>query len=228
LRDTLGSLVKGALEQVGVVREVVERGAKAQRSRYDAVRMERQRRDALAALGEVVYRRAVSGRLGALADDAEVAAQIEEIDALDQRIEAADQPRAEGFRGRAGWPRRGGEAKPGRGEAARVWRPVPASVAPAAADGAAPAGDARTARDDERDQPPAAEIGPAAGSGGVARTGAGIRFGGDWDDDDDLEEYMHADDVPHAPTPPGPARDDEPAPEPPRRRSRRRAKSQPK
>ena len=66
LRNTLGSLMQSALEQMGVVREVVERGAQAQRTRYDSVRLDRRRRDALAALGEVIHRLAVRGHLGEL------------------------------------------------------------------------------------------------------------------------------------------------------------------
>ena len=113
-RDTLGSLVQSALEQVGAVREVVERGAQAQRNRYDTVKFERRRKDAMAGLGEVVYRKAVRGQLGEIGDDPDVLAQLEEIDALDQRIEATERRGASsGFRANAGWPQRGASRRGG-------------------------------------------------------------------------------------------------------------------
>jgi len=179
--------MQSALERVGVVREVVERGAQAQRSRYDTVKLERRRKDEMAALGEAVYRRAVRGNLGELGEDPDVHAKLEEIDSLDQRIEASEGRGASGFGANAGWPKQRGPATGGDGKPMRVWRPVPPFAAP---DGADP-------DDDLEPLPPPIDIGAAPEAVAQVRSG-GIRFGDDWDDDDDLEEYMHADDVPQA------------------------------
>jgi hypothetical protein len=147
IRNTLGSFVQSALEQVGVVRDVVERGAAAQRERYETVKLERERSQALAELGEAVYRLAVQDRLGPVAEAPELRPLLAEIDGLDQRIEAAaDRGRDEaGFEARAGFPPRreavasgavpGRPARAGSGAAGevRVWRPVPSFAAHEAA-----------------------------------------------------------------------------------------------
>ncbi len=212
--------MQSALEQVSVVREVVERGAKAQRSRYDTVKFERRRSDAMAALGEVMYRRAVSGRLGDLADDPDVRARLEEIDNLDQRIEATEQRGTPGFRANAGWPKQRGRRAGGdrAREPMRVWRPVPPFAAPDGVD-----------EEDEIDDalepvPPPVDAAPEPVA--QQRSG-GIRFGDDWDDDD-LEDYMHEDDVPAASAAAAaPEPEPKPAPKPkakPKPRKRRAAK----
>jgi len=201
-RTTIGSLVQSALEQVGAVRDVVERGAQTQRHRLDAVRLQRKRRDALASLGEAVYRLAVQGRLGPLADEAEIEARIAEIDDLDQQIEMADESTHEdtgGFAANAGWPKPREAVSAFSGSAAarrrrssepvRMWRPVPPGAAPAAgtpsepAEPSAPLPATPTAphRAPRRSAPPPV-------------TGRGISFDDDWDED--LEEYMHEDDIP--------------------------------
>ncbi len=213
LRDTLGSLVQSALEQVGVVREVVERGAQAQRNRYDTGKFERRRKDAMAALGEAVYRRAVRDNLGELADDPDVRARLEEIDNFDQRIEATGQKETSGFRANAGWPRSRRRSRGGDGEPTRVWRPVPPFAAPEGVD-----------EDDELDDqpapvPPPVDAAPAPVA--QARSG-GIRFGDDWGDDDDLEQYMHEDDVPQAAAP-EPEPKPKPKPKPKAKPRKRRA-----
>jgi hypothetical protein len=51
LRGTLGTLLRTTLEQAGVVRDAISRGA---RSRFDEARSHRRRQDALASLGELV------------------------------------------------------------------------------------------------------------------------------------------------------------------------------
>lgn len=216
--------MQSALEQVSVVREVVERGAKAQRSRYDTVKFERRRNDAMAALGEVMYRRAVSGRLGDLADDPDVRARLEEIDNLDQHIEATDQRGTSGFRANAGWPKqRGARAGGDRArEPMRVWRPVPPFAAPDGVD------EEDELDDDLEPVPPPVDAAPepVAQQRRPAR-GGGIRFGDDWDDDD-LEDYMHEDDVPAtSAATPAPEPEPKPAPKPkakPKPRKRRAPK----
>jgi len=206
LRNTLGSLVQSALEQVGAVREVVGRSAQAQRSRYDSVRHERRRRDALAALGEVVHALATRGQLGDLVDDPEVRAQLEEIAGIDQRAEASEQRDHGSFAANAGTAP-GARARPKRergsdGEV-RVWRPVrPSAVA--SADPECDDEPAAIEAEREHDPPP--------------MKGRGISFGDDWDDDnddDDLEEYMCDDDIPAA---------TEPEPPPPKAKAKAKAK----
>jgi hypothetical protein len=213
LRGSLGSLVQSALEQVGVVREVVERGAQAQRTRLDALKLERRRRDAMAQLGEVIYNLAMRGRLGELADDPDVRAQLEDIDTLDQRIDAAESRGASGFRANAGVPastaRRKSRAAKAEREPMRVWRPVPPFAA----------GEAHAHPDDDLDDDPRP---PSRDDAVSALRGRGISFNDRWDDDD-LEDYMHEDDVPPPPTPAT-----KPAAKPAAKPRKRRGKSQKK
>src|SRR6186713_2434984 len=54
LRGTLGTLLRTTLEQAGVVRDALERGARSGRSRLDEALSSRRRRDALADLGALV------------------------------------------------------------------------------------------------------------------------------------------------------------------------------
>ena len=54
LRGTLGTLIRTTLQQAGVVRDVIQRGAREGRSRIDDARASRRRSDALAELGELV------------------------------------------------------------------------------------------------------------------------------------------------------------------------------
>ena len=54
LRGTLGTLLRTTLEQAGVVRDALERGAREGRSRLDSALAGRRRKDALAELGELV------------------------------------------------------------------------------------------------------------------------------------------------------------------------------
>src|SRR5882672_4411487 len=54
LKGTLGTLWRTTLQQAGVVRDALERGAREGRSRLDEARTSRKRHDALAELGELV------------------------------------------------------------------------------------------------------------------------------------------------------------------------------
>jgi hypothetical protein len=221
LRQTLGTLMQTALEQVGVVREVVEREAQAQLSRLDLVKLQRQRRNALAELGEAVYDLAVQGKLGELSEA--VRECLAAIDAVDQQLEGAGRPGDRGFAANSGWRRP--PKSPARRDDAPigVWRPVPPFAAPDQQSGGKggpdqasaprPSGErshhssgheSSLARRSTGGRAPAGSE-PAQGGAAVAdeprpRPGRAIRFDDNWDDDDDLEEYMHENDVPAGPS----------------------------
>ena len=221
-----------ALEQVGVVRDAVERGAREGRSRLDEARQNRRRHDALADLGEIVLELIRAGEIdiaelpvvrSGVRDLAELDAGAgagprgrrdrdrddrDDDDALRDIARAPSRsrfdergPRPSELRGRTGgaarsddgtvpassstgssrWSQVRAAGAAATAAAVRVWRP-PAEhlhAAPdddAAADHASPAAapDPRRAR-------------------GIADP---LRKGGISFDDDDLNEYMHPDDVP--------------------------------
>jgi hypothetical protein len=86
LGDQLGSLLTNAFQQLDSVREVVTKGTKAGRVQLDLVLLKRKRKDALAALGEVVLRLAHSGRIDE--DELpELGDPLAELEALDEKIE---------------------------------------------------------------------------------------------------------------------------------------------
>src|SRR3990170_8292957 len=90
LRGTLGSLIRSTIDQVGAVREAVERGARNQRVWIDGALLQRKYREALAELGEAVYELAAAGELGDLADHPELASRLDEIQAIDERLTDAE------------------------------------------------------------------------------------------------------------------------------------------
>lgn len=55
LRDTLGALLKTTLSQAGVVREVLERGAREGKMRLGDALANRRRADTFAKLGEIIF-----------------------------------------------------------------------------------------------------------------------------------------------------------------------------
>jgi hypothetical protein len=213
LRGTLGTLLRTTLV---TAREALERSAREGRARFDDVRRERRRADALAELGERVLariRRGEAPELEAAPDIADAVAALEELEArpagpgagrdrddVPGRDWVAPETRARFDRGRA---RRddddagaapGGDAGDGTVSSAS-WRPPPAR-----------APGARVWRPGEVDVEPAVieSTRPARedatrplrpGSEGGAKRG-GIVFGRDEDDDADLAAYMHPDDVP--------------------------------
>ncbi len=195
MRGTLGSLLKSTLAQAGVVRDVIERGAREGRSRLDEARAGRRRQEALAELGEAVLELIRRGEidLGELPEVRDIVTNLDELDAAHEprtsrRAWGRDDPdRDPGgglgdialptSRGRFDDRDRGGDGTvsssrwtPPSGPTARateprVWRPIAERAA------ASPV-------------PPAVR----------AHKGGGITF-----DDDDLAEYMHPDDVPPKP-----------------------------
>ena len=90
---TLGSLLRTALGQVGSMRDVVEREARATRSRLDGALGDRRRQDALARLGDAVFELWVRGELGDLDEIPELRGCLAEIEAIDARAEVASRER---------------------------------------------------------------------------------------------------------------------------------------
>jgi hypothetical protein len=191
------------------VKEVVERQARSQRGLLDQALQERRRKDALAELGELIVTRAQRGELGELVLDPEVGAALAAIDELDdqaddgffdaaaggweQRIQAPPSARRDGgAEAVSSAAYRPPPAPASEGEY-RVWRPVMPEDDPV---------------DPEAVEPPAPEAKRASRAPlrrprrTASRSGGAIHFveeeprPGDLDSDDDLESYMHDDDVP--------------------------------
>jgi hypothetical protein len=210
------------LRSVGAVKDAAVRGAEAQRVWIDGALLGRKRRDVLAELGEKIYEGVVSGALRDLEGHPELAELIAEIDDLDVRMqEAAERTRettdrarrtAAGFAARAGFPatglsrRRPTEDRDEVAQRPRVWRPVMPSIMADEDDGTVSAlsqpeqnpFDDAPATAAER---PAANVARPQRQRRAARGRGGIQFvedpvPGDPEDDADLEQYMHPDDVP--------------------------------
>ncbi len=224
LSETLGSLLRSTIEQAGVVRDVLERGARTGRARIDEARAERRRSTALAELGEIVLELVRSGEveLAELPEIGDVVAELDRIDA-DGDVDSEPSSRAQWQRSRddqAQWHadrsrpataparppvERRTEARAPAGRD-RVWRPDPSTpiMAPA-----------------NRDRPPhvtqpeslAARVRREADGTIAALRNAGhepsvdaareerqLSYGnaprGGISFDDDLQDYMHPDDVP--------------------------------
>lgn len=85
LRGTLGTLLRTTLQQAGVVRDALERGAREGRSRLDDLRANRRRTDALAELGELVLALIRDGEidLDELPEARELVRYLDELDQED-------------------------------------------------------------------------------------------------------------------------------------------------
>ena len=184
LRGTLGTLLRTTLQQAGVVRDVARdalgRGAREGRSRLDEARAGRRRTDALAELGELVLDLIRRGEID-LAELPEAKPLVRRLDELDESDDDADLDDVARAPARSRFDDRGRED--GTVSSSR-WTP-PKRSSPA------------TARVWRPQEPPPEE--PAAPAGPARRTmprnphnKGGIQF----DDDEDLAEYMHPDDVP--------------------------------
>src|SRR5690606_13752549 len=86
-RGTLGTLLRTTLAQAGVVREVLERGAREGRARLDDARRVRRRDQALIRLGEAVLEAVRAGEAQDLFDLPDVADALAELDGLDAGAE---------------------------------------------------------------------------------------------------------------------------------------------
>lgn len=182
---TLGTLLRNTLAQAGVVREVLERGAREGRARLDDARRSRRRDDALARLGEAVLEAVRDGELQDIYDIPEAADALADLDGLDAGAEeppeheppARERPR---------------EREPEPPLRARFDRrpPRPPPIEPRATD------DDGTVSSGARPRRPAEEPGARFQEKAPARRG-GIQFSAAADDDEeDLAQYMHPDDVP--------------------------------
>jgi len=204
LKGTLGTLLRTTLAQAGAVKDAIERSAREGRARLDDVRHDRRRADAVAELGEVVLELIRRGELADLADLPEIADALAAIDEIDARAshrerDRRDEPgrdfiapesrsRFDRARDPERAPERGAEdgtvssrawTPPARAKPqARVWRPT----ADAAEPGAPGADDAAPRR-------------PKRG-GGIDFSATPDDAAPSGEDDDDLAEYMHPDDVP--------------------------------
>jgi hypothetical protein len=199
LRGTLGTLLRTTLAQAGAVKDVLQRGAREGRARLDEARSTRRRDQALAELGELVVELIDRGEAPELEDHPDVQAALEAIAELDAVADdGGDRARGRPVAGRdfvtpsrrAPFDRGSARSRDARDDdddgavSSRSWRPPP------------PGGDARVWRP-PRDRDPAKEPGAAfqektrPGKPPTAR--GGIAF--DADPDDDLEAYMHPDDV---------------------------------
>ena len=161
----MGTLLRTTLQQAGVVRDALERGAREGRSRLDDFRADRRRHETLAELGELVLDLIRKGEidLGELPEARALVEQLDQLDATDADDDVVAQPRSR----RRFDDRRGDPADDG-------------TVSSAASQPARAAG-----------RPPI----PARS----ANRKGGIQFD-DADDEADLADYMHSDDVPPKPT----------------------------
>src|SRR6185503_7067351 len=201
LRGTLGTLLRTT---TGVVRDALERGAREGRARLDDARASRRRADTLADLGELVLDLIRRGEidLAELPEARDLVRQLDELDA--EPIESPPPPPRSSSRRRYD---------------DRTMRPtLPAR--PKHPDSASSRANtkpmkglyrSRLTDDDPSSSPPAPTRPPAATRGAAALATAepstprrsplpldpnrkgGISFD---DDDDDLVDYMHPDDVP--------------------------------
>lgn len=204
LRGTLGTLLRTTLAQANTLRDALERGAREGRSRLDAAlatsRQSRERQDALADLGQIVLDLIRDGEidLAELPEAREIVAHLDELDAShdDNDDESAAAPLARNRRPRPdnddGTVSANTWAPPNRAKrpAAPVWRPPVDDEA----DTTPPRARQTKVTARERPKRPDDEITarerPSPSSS--ARKG-GISFE---EDDDDLAEFMHPDDVP--------------------------------
>lgn len=209
LRGTLGTLLRTTLQQVGVVREVVERQARSSRSRLDSALLQRKHRDTMLALGEAVYELAVSGELGELEEFPEIMEQLAELEALELQIaealeraqrEAAGMPVRQRTRPRQ--PPRSPQ-NTSRDNSFRVWRPTLPDDDPLdddpVAEPADPAEPPSTAAGVPERKPQRSAARSRRARRAARSSSGGIAFVADEPADEDeaeLQAYMHDDDVP--------------------------------
>jgi hypothetical protein len=200
-RGTLGTLLRTTLAQAGVVREMLERGAREGRARLDDARQGRRRDQALARLGEAVLDAVRNGepQVAELYDLPDVADALADLEGLEAGAEDVGEEEEEAPRERSVWVPPGIRDRFDR----RPPRPPPIETD---GDGTVSSKDWKQAAAKpagERKRTPEAEPGARfaeraerAERAVPARKG-GIQFTRDDDDnDEDLATYMHPDDVP--------------------------------
>jgi hypothetical protein len=218
LRGTLGTLLRTTLQQAGTIRDAIERGAREGRSRLDEARTARRRIDALAELGEIVLDliRRDEIDLSELPEAADIVRYLDELDADahsdhdddDERF--AKPPTRSRFDARGRPTTSSRSARPSRPPAIEPERDdgtvsssssFPSSTRPAASAQRVwrpPIDDDDTDSDADVDtKDPAPQRRSPAFTRDPNRKG-GIRFDDD-EDDSDLADYMHPDDVPPKP-----------------------------
>jgi hypothetical protein len=186
LRGTLGTLLRTTLAQAGVVREVLERGAREGRSRIDGALSSRRRSDALADLGEAVLDLIRRGEIDVdeIPEVRDIVAHLDELDA--GHPDEHDAPPASAP-ARSRFDSRRRDEDDGTVSSASRWLPAKKP---------APRGGVWRPPVDSAVERPADEI--TAREAPKPRKAA-VRKGGisfDNDDDADLADYMHPDDVP--------------------------------
>ena len=198
LRGTLGTLLRTA---VPAVRDVLERGAREGRARLDDALSGRRRTDALAELGEIVLDLIRRGEID-IAELPEVQGIVAHLDELDTSHPDEHEPPPPRAPARKRFDDRGRDAR-------RTQRPTVDERAPITERGRKPRADddgtvsARTWSPPRAATParvwrptPPAEPRPADEITARDRPAAPKKGGISFDDDDDLAEYMHPDDVP--------------------------------
>ena len=204
LRGTLGTLLRTT---TGVVRDALERGAREGRARLDDVRANRRRHDALADLGELVLDLIRRGEID-LAELPEARDLVHQLDDLDGDPTAADPPpppprpaSRQRFDDRPGRDARANDGTVSSGASARglhAARPGFAPRPPLAESPStlAPTKPLKTWRSDPEAPGQAPEASAPAARRAPLHPHDPSRKGGISFDDDDLNEYMHPDDVP--------------------------------
>jgi len=173
LKTTLGSLLRTtfeqASEQASVVREVVTQQAIGKGGIIDQALTQRKRTALMAKLGEEVVRTMKTGALSELALHPELGAILQEIEEIDTIGNANDSFEDIGSMRSEAVSARDFQP-PAPGQETSVWRPVVPEDA--------------TFLEDE----------PVSSS---AKKSSGLTFGVQEENDDDLDAYMHEDDVPN-------------------------------
>lgn len=194
-RGTLGTLLRTTLAQAGVVREMLERGAREGRARLDDARQGRRRDQALARLGEAVLDAVRNGepQVADLYDLPEVADALADLEGLEAGAEESAEEDDAGQRDRGSvWIPPGIRDRFDR----RPPRPPPIESSDTDGDGTVSSKTWKPAAErSERARTPDAEPGARFAERAAPARRGGIQFTRD-DDDDDLETYMHPDDVP--------------------------------
>ncbi len=159
LQSTLSSLLRTTLEQVGVVRQAMERQARSSRERLDGVMLQRKRRDAFVRLGQFVYELAMTGALGELEEVPEIAELLDDIEHFEQELDAPDRPGWDDdveAVSSADWrppPRRDRPRRDSPAEEVRVWRPVMPETDDSHVDRGESEPSGRHGQDDQRREP---------------------------------------------------------------------------
>jgi hypothetical protein len=186
LRGTLGTLLRTTLAQAGTLRDAIERGAREGRHRLDDALASRRRTDALAELGEIVLDLIRRGEID-IAELPEVADIVAHLDDLDAGADEHEEPPLAAPVRKRFDARRRLDDDDGTVASSRTWSP-PTPKKPAARVWRPPVDE-----DDARERPaPVRSAVPIPGRKDPTRKG-GISFE---DEDEDLADYMHPDDVP--------------------------------